>query len=67
MDASLRNVLVGTFTLRISTGLTGSMLAFYLAHLADHGGPSIDGKIVGVYAATVYLAEQLFSPQFGII
>ena len=39
MDRSLRNVLVGTFTLRFSTGLTGSMLAFYLAHLAEHGGP----------------------------
>jgi MFS family permease len=67
MDRSLRNVLLGTFTLRFSTGLTGSMLAFYLAHLADHGGPSVDGKIVGVFAATFYLAELVLSPVFGII
>ena len=37
MDRSLRAVLIGTFTLRFSTGLTGSMLAFYLAHLHEHG------------------------------
>jgi MFS family permease len=67
MDRSLRNVLIGTFTLRFSTGLTGSMLAFYLAHLADRGGPSVDGKIVGLYAATFYLAELVLSPAFGII
>ena len=67
MDRSLRAVLVGTFTLRFSTGLTGSMLAFYLAHLAEHGGPAVDGKVVGVYAATFYLAELVLSPLFGII
>jgi len=31
MDRSLRAVLAGTFTLRFSTGLTGAMLAIYLA------------------------------------
>ena len=67
MDRSLRAVLIGTFTLRFSTGLTGSMLAFYLAHLSEHGGPSIDGKVVGLYAATFYLAELVLSPLFGII
>jgi MFS family permease len=67
MDRSLRNVLVGTFTLRFSTGLTGSMLAFYLAHLQDHGGPSVDGFVVGLYSATFYLAELVLSPVFGII
>ena len=34
MERSIRFVLFGTFTLRFSTGLTGSMLAFYLAHLS---------------------------------
>ncbi len=67
MERSIRFVLFGTFTLRFSTGLTGSMLAFYLAHLSDHGGPSIDGKVVGLYAATFYLAELVLSPLFGII
>ena len=67
MDRSLTAVLVGTFTLRFSTGLTGSMLAFYLAHLEQHGGPSVDGTIVGLYAATFYLAELVLSPMFGIL
>ena len=67
MDRSLRAVLLGTFTLRFSTGLTGSMLAFYLAHLQDHGGPSVDGFVVGLYSATFYLAELVLSPLFGII
>jgi MFS family permease len=64
---SMRAVLVGTFTLRFSTGLTGSMLAFYLAHLPDHGGPAVDGTVVGLYAALFYLAELVLSPLFGIL
>ena len=67
MDRSLRAVLFGTFTLRFSTGLTGSMLAFYLAHLDAHGGPTVDGTIVGLYAASFYLAELVLSPLFGIL
>ncbi len=67
MDRSLRAVLLGTFTLRFSTGLTSSMLAFYLAHLGQHGGPSVDGFVVGLYAATFYLSELVLSPVFGII
>ncbi len=67
MDRSLRAVLLGTFTLRFSTGLTGSMLAFYLAHLQDHGGPAVDGTIVGLYAALFYLTELVLSPLFGIL
>src|SRR4249920_578166 len=67
MDRSLRAVLVGTFTLRFSTGLTGSMLAFYLAHLHEHGGPAVDGAVVGLYAALFYLTELVLSPIFGIL
>jgi Major Facilitator Superfamily. len=67
MDRSLRAVLIGTFTLRFSTGLTGSMLAFYLAHLPAHGGPPVDGALVGLYAALFYLAELVLSPMFGIL
>jgi len=66
-DRSMRAVLFGTFTLRFSTGLTGSMLAFYLAHLPDHGGASVDGTIVGLYAALFYLTELVLSPLFGIL
>ena len=33
MNRSLRAVLVGTFTLRFSTGLTGALLGYYLAEL----------------------------------
>ena len=41
MDRSLWAVLGGTFTLRFSTGLTGAMLAVYLAKLPEHGGPVV--------------------------
>ena len=67
MERSLRFVLLGTFTLRFSTGLTGAMLAFYLAHLPEHGGPEVDGAVVGLYAALFYLAELVLSPLFGIL
>ena len=62
-----RSCCSGTFTLRFSTGLTGSMLAFYLAHLHEHGGPEVDGAVVGLYAALFYLAELVLSPMFGIL
>ena len=67
MERSLRFVLIGTFTLRFSTGLTGSMLAFYLAHLHEHGGPEVGGGTVGVFAALFYLSELVLSPMFGVL
>jgi MFS family permease len=67
MDRSLWAVLIGTFTLRFSTGLTGAMLAFYLADLASGGQAGIDAKVVGVFAASFYLAELALSPLFGIL
>src|SRR5690348_15959292 len=67
MERSVRFVLIGTFTLRFSTGLTGSMLAFYLAHLHEHGGPEVGGGTVGVFAALFYLSELVLSPMFGIL
>lgn len=67
MDRSLWAVLTGTFTLRFSTGLTGAMLAFYLADLADAGQAGIDGKVVGLLAAMFFLAELALSPLFGIL
>ena len=67
MERSLRFVLLGTFTLRFSTGLTGAMLGLYLADLPAHGGPEVDATVVGLFAATFYLAELVLSPIFGIL
>ncbi len=67
MERSLRFVLLGTFTLRFSTGLTGAMLGLYLASLPAHGGPEVDARVVGVFAATFYLTELVLSPIFGIL
>jgi MFS family permease len=67
MDRSLWAVLLGTFTLRFSTGLTGAMLGFYLASLPQHGGPEVDPIVVGIFSATFYLAELVLSPLFGVL
>ena len=69
MDRSLWSVLAGTFTLRFSTGLTGAMLATYLAKLPDYHPEAapVDALTVGVLAATFYLAELVLSPFFGIL
>ncbi len=60
-------VLAGTFTLRFSTGLTGAMLAVYLATLPQHGGPAVDPIVVGIFSATFFLAELVLSPIFGVM
>ncbi len=67
MERSLRFVLLGTFTLRFSTGLTGAMLGLYLAKLPLYGGPEVDARLVGLFAATFYLSELVLSPIFGIL
>ena len=67
MERSLRFVLLGTFTLRFSTGLTGAMLGLYLAKLPLYGGPEVDARLVGLFAATFYLSELVLSPLFGIL
>lgn len=78
MDRSLWAVLAGTFTLRFSTGLTGLMLTFYLAHLDEYHGVADQvlglgqGQPVGPIAfamihATFYAAELVFSPLFGVL
>src|SRR4029078_2783355 len=69
MDRSLRSVLIGTFTLRFSTGLTGAMLATYLAHFKEFhpAGGEVAAIFVVVLAASFYLAELLLSPIFGIL
>lgn len=67
MDRSLWAVLVGTFTLRFSTGLTGAMLGAYLAVLPAYGGEPVSPLVVGVFSATFYLAELVLSPYFGVL
>lgn len=67
MDRSLWAVLVGTFTLRFSTGLTGAMLGAYLAVLPTYGGERVSPLVVGVFGATFYLAELVLSPYFGVL
>lgn len=64
---SLFAVLVGTFSLRFSTGLTGAMIAYYLANLPKHGGPTVEPVVVGLFSACFFAAELLMSTPFGII
>ena len=67
MDRSLRAVLAGTFTLRFSTGLTGAMLAIYLAQLPQHGGEAVTATTLALLHAMFYVAELVLSPFFGIL
>jgi MFS family permease len=61
VDRSLLAVIFGTFTLRFSTGLTGAMLAFYLARLG------YDAITFAVFGALFYAAELVLSPFFGYL
>jgi len=67
MDRSLWAVLGGTFTLRFSTGLTGTMLAVYLAKLPEHGGPVIEPTTLGFLHSAFYISELVLSPLFGVL
>ena len=67
MRRSITAVLFGTFTLRFSTGLTGAMLAFYLAKLPEFGGPAVSSTVAGILTATYFASELILSPAFGIL
>lgn len=67
MRRSLTAVLVGTFTLRFSTGLTGALLVYYLADLEAFGARAVSAFEVGLLTATFYVAELLLSPLFGLL
>ncbi|MEA2605825.1 MAG: hypothetical protein QOI00_582 [Chloroflexota bacterium] len=60
-------VLGGTFTLRFSTGLTGAMLAVYLAKLPEHGGEVVHASTLALLASAFFVSELLLSPVFGVI
>lgn len=66
-DRSLAACLLGTFTLRFSTGLTGALFAYYLAALPRHGGPEVSPFLYGVFGALFYAAELVLSPIFGLL
>jgi MFS family permease len=69
MNRSLWSVLLGTFTLRFSTGVTGAMLQAYLAQMPQvHPGTApVSAETVGLLGATFYVAELVLSPIFGIL
>ena len=68
MRRSLNAVLIGTFTLRFSTGLTGALLVYYLAELEAFGaGTEVSALDVGILTAAFYLAELALSPIFGML
>ena len=67
MNRSISAVLLGTFTLRFSTGLTGGMLVYYLDALPEYGGVQVASTTVGILTATYFLAELVLSPPFGYL
>ena len=67
MRRSLNAVLIGTFSLRFSTGLTGALLVYYLADLDRFGAAAVTPLEVGILTATFYVAELLLSPIFGML
>ncbi len=67
VPSSLAAVLLGTFTLRFSTGLTGTLIVYYLAKLPEHGGPVVDAREYGLLAAAFYASELLLAPPFGLL
>lgn len=67
MSRSLASVIVGTFTLRLSTGLTGLLLVNYLARLHDFGGSEVTAIEVSLVAIFFYATELTLSPAFGIL
>ena len=67
MERSVWAVTIATFTLRFATGLTGAMLVFYLAAMADHGGPPVGPLVVAAMTALFFVAELVLSTPFGIL
>jgi MFS family permease len=67
MHRSLGFVLLGTFTLRFSTGLTGGLLSYYLARLHEHGGPEVHAMQFSLLSVAFYGTELLLSTPFGLL
>jgi MFS family permease len=60
-------VILGTFTLRLATGITGAMLTFYFGRFELHGGQHVESWHVGVMVALFYASELVGSPIFGVL
>ncbi len=60
-------VVLGTFTLRMATGVTGTMLTYYFGRFERHGGIHIEPWHVGVMGALFYASELVGSPAFGVL
>ncbi len=58
---------LGTLTLRMATGVTGTMLTYYFGRFERHGGIHIQPWHVGVMAALFYASELVGSPAFGVL
>ncbi len=67
MNRSITAVLIGTFTLRFSTGLTGALLIFYLADFQKHGGPEVQPIEIAFLTAAFFITELTLSPIFGVV
>jgi MFS family permease len=67
VSRSITSVLFGTFTLRFSTGLTGTLLIYYLDSLDKQRVSQIGPFELGLLNAAFYLAELCLSPFFGIL
>ena len=67
MNRSISAVLIGTFTLRFSTGLTGALLIYYLVELPDHGGQKADPITLSFLTAAFFVSELCLSPLFGLL
>jgi len=60
-------VILGTFTLRLATGITGSMLVYYYAVFPQYGGVAVTPVQVGILGALFYASELIGSPIFGVL
>jgi MFS family permease len=67
MQRPLLAVMVGTFTLRFSTGLTGALLSYYLVDLPKHGGLFVQPFVIGLFSAAFFAAELVLAPPFGLL
>jgi MFS family permease len=60
-------VILGTFTLRLATGVTGAMLIYYYAAFPDYGARPVSSFDVGLMGALFYASELVGSPLFGVL
>jgi MFS family permease len=67
MTRPILAVIFGTFTLRLATGITGSMLVYYVAAFPSYGGEAVSAVEVGILGALFYATELIGSPIFGVL